>query len=226
MGTDTEFSRAMASWFQQLKTVLSGQTNDDAQSGGEVIAPPPPVAWEALAHPQLEFNAPPDPLPVSRAIKQIWMALLVIFFSTTVYYFVSRYVVTAVIVDGASMQPTLHDGDRLLLNRWAYRYRKPARGDLVVIKDPGHSDFAVKRIVGLPLESVQIKRGEVYLNGRVFSEPYLQDKTLTFTPDAKEKWDIIGKDRYFVLGDNRAISEDSRYYGTIRRDQIIGVIRN
>jgi signal peptidase I len=215
----------MSSWVQQLKTVLSSQPKN-SRSGGAVSAPPPSLAWPPLVHPQLEFNPPPDPPPISRATKQIWMALIIISLSTAVYYVVSRFVVTGVIIQGTSMLPTMHDGDRYLLNRWTYRYQQPARGDMVVIKDPGHSDFAVKRIVGLPLDSVQIKGGQVYLNGRQFSEPYLNKDTQTFTPDAKENWLIIGKERYFVLGDNRGVSEDSRYYGPIRRDQIIGVIRN
>ena len=145
--------------------------------------------------------------------------------SAFTYFVVSRYVITAVVIEGKSMVPTLHDGDRFLLNRWAYQFRKPQRGDLVVIRDPGHSDFAVKRIVGVPLDSLEIKDGQVYLNGRVLPEPYLSQDTQTFTPEKVNKFMVVGRNRYFVLGDNRCVSEDSRFYGAIRKDQIVGMIK-
>lgn len=140
------------------------------------------------------------------------------------YYIVSHYVLTGVVVEGASMTPTLHDGDRYLLNRLAYHYREPRRGDLVVIRDPGHADYAVKRIVGLPLDVLQLKDGRIYLNGKQLSEPYLNEGTRTFSADKKEHLIVVGQDHFFVLGDNRGISEDSRFYGAVRRDQIVGVI--
>ena len=124
------------------------------------------------------------------------------------------------------MLPTLRDGDRFLLNRLVYHYRQPQRGDVVVIKDPGHTDYAVKRIVGMPLDSLRLKNGRVYVNDKPFSEPYLTGGTQTFTPDSRENWIMIGQNSFFVLGDNRAVSEDSRYYGAVRREQIIGRLLN
>ena len=82
------------------------------------------------------------------------------------YRLVSRYVATAVVVQGRSMQPTLHDGDRFILNRLSYLRRLPQRGDLVVVKDPGHQDYAVKRIVAMPSETLYFKRGGVVVNGK------------------------------------------------------------
>ena len=81
-------------------------------------------------------------------------------------------------------------------------------------------------IVGLPLDTLQLKKGQVYLNGKPFSESYLARGTRTFTPDGRDQMIMIGQNRYFVLGDNRNISEDSRYYGSVRREQIVGVITN
>jgi signal peptidase I len=78
----------------------------------------------------------------------------------------------------------------------------------------------------LPLDSLRLRSGCLYLNDKLFSEPYLAQGTQTQSSDGREHLIMIGKDRYFVLGDNRNISEDSRYYGSVRREQIIGLIRD
>jgi len=156
--------------------------------------------------------------------SQFLLMLLVALLSMGGYYLVSRFVATTVVVQGRSMAPTLQDGDHFILNRWSYLCRAPQRGDLVVVKDPGHADFAVKRIVGLPCESLHFKGGKVMVNGKHLLEPYLPPRTQTFCPDTWEKFLVVGKDHYFVLGDNRANSEDSRFYGAVHRSQIIGSI--
>src|SRR5215510_7243605 len=83
--------------------------------------------------------------------------LCVILFSVPAYLIASRYIVTAVIIQGRSMSPTLQDGDRYYLNRWKYLFNSPQRGDLVVIRDPGHSDLAVKRIIAKPFDWLNLK---------------------------------------------------------------------
>ena len=90
---------------------------------------------------------------------------------------------------------------------------------MVVIKDPGHSDYAVKRIVGLPYDVIKFKEGKVFLNGKAFTEPF-SVAALAPRRGRKDQQIMLGPDRYFVLGDNRNISEDSRYYGSVRKDQI------
>jgi signal peptidase I len=158
----------------------------------------------------------------------LWRHLLVLAcvaaFSLPAYFLASRYIVTAVVIQGRSMTPTLKDGDRYYLNRWRYLFLKPNRGDLVVIKDPGHSDFAVKRIVAKPKDWLNIRDGNIFLNGKRLDEPYLPTGTRTDAPDMKEKWIQLGQDQYYVLGDNRTASEDSRYYGVIHRAQILGIL--
>ena len=166
-------------------------------------------------------------VPVSLQLDwkhQLWLSVCLAVLSILGYYLVSRFVATSVIVQGRSMMPTLQDGDRFILNRWSYFHRSPQRGDVVVVKDPGHSDYAVKRIVGMPGESLYFKKGELLLNGKHLLEPYLTAGTQTFLPDFPEKLVLTGKDQYFVLGDNRGNSEDSRFYGAIHRSQIIGSI--
>jgi len=208
-----------------LKTIFSSQPKNVRARGGIQSEPPPRVWQPPPPHPQTEFCVPGEILnPKRKPLSTVSVAVIVCVLSVLSYYAVSRFIVTAVVVQGASMLPTLHDGDRYLLNRWAYLVHPPQRGDVVVIKDPGHSDYAVKRIVGLPHDTIRMKAGRLYLNGKLFSEPYLSKGTITITADGKEHQVMLGPDRYFVLGDNRKISEDSRYYGSVRRDQIVGIL--
>ena len=157
-------------------------------------------------------------------LRRVAVLAWVLALSLLSYYAVSRHVISAVVVQGRSMLPTLQDGDRYMLNRLTFHYRQPRRGDLVVIKDPGHSDYAVKRIVALPCESVHLKNGLVYINGEKLKEPYLDKGTRTYSPDLKDQLIVVGQGQYFVLGDNRPNSEDSRYYGAVRQDCLIGCL--
>jgi signal peptidase I len=154
--------------------------------------------------------------------RQIFVWVCIIFFSVVSYSICNQFVVTSVVVQGKSMMPTLREGDRCLLDRWTYRHSDPKRGDMVVLHDPGHDDCAVKRIVGLPGESIQFNEGKVFVNHAPLPEPYLGKNTVTVSPDGLDKVIVLGKDQYFVLGDNRMVSEDSRFYGPIKRDKILG----
>jgi signal peptidase I len=140
------------------------------------------------------------------------------------YFIVSHFIVTTVIVQGRSMTPTLAHGDRYLLHRWQLLFRSPERGDLVVVRDATRKDFVVKRVVGLPGERVHFRDGAVWINGERLAEPYLAAGTRTIAVEGVDSLMIIGRDRYFVMGDNREISEDSRTYGAVTRDQILGFI--
>lgn len=148
--------------------------------------------------------------------------LLVALLSVPAYFLASRFIVTAVVIQGRSMMPALKDGEHYYLNRWQYLLMSPKRGDIVVIKDPGHTDFAVKRIVAQPFDWINIKNGMLYINGRRLDEPYLAKDTRTETPDLKEKWIQLGKNQYYMLGDNRENSEDSRFYGRVLAENIVG----
>jgi|SRR5438093_6048944 len=160
-----------------------------------------------------------------RLLKQLLSLFLFGLLCIASYFVFSRFVFTPVIIQGRSMMPTLRDGEYYILNRLAYFFKSPARGDVVVIRDPGHNDFAVKRIIAKPGDWLNLRDGKVYLNGRRLVESYLPKGTFTATPDSGEKWIELGKDHYFVMGDNRPWSEDSRYYGRINRGNILGAIR-
>jgi signal peptidase I len=123
------------------------------------------------------------------------------------------------VVDGVSMAPTYKPGARV--------YTAPIsspleRGDIVLVDD-GNQDkeYALKRIVALPGETVQIWRGYLFINGRMLREPYLPKHTYTFPDERIEHFTAkIGPDQYFLLGDNRSLSVDSRTYGPVDRKQI------
>ena len=157
--------------------------------------------------------------------KQLFTCLCIAVFAWTCFHLVTRYVFQSVQVIGVSMAPTLHDSERYVLNRWVYRTRDPPDSDIDVIRDPSDNTYAVKRIVGKEGDSIYIKGGHIYLNGRLLNEPYLPPGTATYAgPTAREQWVVCGADHYFVLGDNRNNSLDSRIYGPVARQNILGVV--
>jgi len=165
------------------------------------------------------------PNPARRTLKRQLMVLALLLVSSVMSYAViNRWCLSTVVVQGRSMQPTLDDGDRCLLNRLSYVYASPRRGDLVVLRDRSEDDLAVKRIVALPGESVRVSNGTIFVNGRRLIEPYLEDGTTTVTPGGNDQAYELHAEEYFVLGDNRAESEDSRYYGPVTRRQFVGTL--
>ncbi len=127
------------------------------------------------------------------------------------------------IVDGESMHPTFENGDYLIVDELSYRFEKPARGDVITFRYPGDpSIFYIKRIIGLPGETVAINRGIVSITepgGTSFSltEPYIAAEDATYT-----KTTVLGEGQYFVMGDNRPNSSDSRVWGVLPANDIMG----
>ncbi len=157
--------------------------------------------------------------------KQISQAFIAAALAIASYYLISHYLVQSVQVVGSSMVPTLHDSEHYLLNRWVYHFRNPQRLDVVVIRDPAAGCFSVKRIIGLPGDSIFLKDGSVFLNGHKLNEPYLEPNTPTFAcGHAKNQLIVCGEDRFYLLGDNRMNSADSRVYQAVPRGNIIGML--
>jgi signal peptidase I len=143
--------------------------------------------------------------------------------SAASYLFFSRVVVMAVEVQGVSMSPTLQNGDLVLLNRFAYIRRLPQRGELVVLRDPETEELVVKRIIGMPEERVAAGADYAFVNGRLLFEPYIPQAAKTLVESPKNSI-LIPKDCFYVLGDNRHYSVDSRSFGPVQRERILGVI--
>ena len=122
------------------------------------------------------------------------------------------------------MEPNFDDGDFLLVDEISYRFRNPGRGDVIVFRAPiEEKQYYIKRVVGLPGEKVVVKDGEVLINGAKLDEQYLAEGTVTRTLQQDEF--TLGANQFFVLGDNRMVSFDSRNWGPLSREKIVGLVQ-
>jgi signal peptidase I len=141
-------------------------------------------------------------------------------------YLLATATIQTVHVVGASMTPTLSDNDFLVASKIDYHLHAPERGDIIILKSPlDPSRDYVKRVIGLPFDHILIRDRHVLVNGVVLEEPYVQNWISSGNwpahPDAADG-EVVPKDMYFVMGDNRDHSSDSRLFGYVSRDQIDG----
>jgi signal peptidase I len=166
--------------------------------------------------------------PTARGVlPQLRQWIWVLFLAGVCYFAISRFLLQTVKVVGVSMMPTLQNSQRYFLNRWVYVFRSPKTSDVVVLRDPADNGFSVKRIVAGAGDLVCLRQGHVYVNGRKLDEPYLAPGTLTFSfgkSIVMNQSVVCGADQYFVLGDNRGNSVDSRAYGPVPKANILGMI--
>jgi len=154
-------------------------------------------------------------LPFWEVLETLAIALASIFI---IYTFMAQ----PFIVQGASMEPNFSDGDYILIDEITYRFREPERGEVIVFRNPrNESEFYIKRVVGLPGEEIVINGEEVKVDGTLLSEDYLPIHGSV----VGEKVFDLGEDEYFVMGDNRDQSFDSRSWGPLKEDEIIGTVR-
>ncbi|MCH4034338.1 MAG: signal peptidase I [Lachnospiraceae bacterium] len=149
----------------------------------------------------------------------IWVGAVVL-----LAWFLITFVAQRTDVNGTSMVPTLEDGDQLICDKISYRFHDPERFDIIIFPYKYQKNtYFIKRVIGLPGETVRIDYdGSIYINGEILDEKYGLEK-MTY-PGIAEQEITLGDDEYFVLGDNRNVSEDSRYpdVGLIKREDIIG----
>ena len=145
-------------------------------------------------------------------------ALETILFTLIIYFLIRTFLFENYRVVGHSMDPTLANGEFVAVNKLIYRLRDPQRGDIVVLREQGNGpQKLIKRIIGLPGEEIEIKRGQVYINGHHLVEPYIQNPGRSnYAPTT------IPEEHYFVMGDNRTNSSDSRSWGMVPRQHLIG----
>lgn len=139
-------------------------------------------------------------------------------------YIIVYYALEKTEMIGISMESTLLDRDEIIINKFSYRFSDPKRFDVIVFKKSGneHSYYDIKRIIGLPGERLQIIDGQIYINGEVVPDIVNVEEMHNYGLADEEI--LLEENEYFVLGDNRNNSEDSRFasIGTIRRDEIVG----
>ncbi len=161
----------------------------------------------------------------SDVLAFVWETIKVVVISLAIILPIRYYLVQPFFVKGASMEPNFEDGDYILVNEISYRFSTPKRGDVVIFRYPlDQSQFFIKRIIGLPEETVQIKDNKVTIynkdkpEGFVLNESYL-------APEQKTLGNSIIKlddNEYFVMGDNRLQSSDSRRWGPVNKSLITG----
>ncbi|MBL7053498.1 MAG: signal peptidase I [Candidatus Portnoybacteria bacterium] len=157
----------------------------------------------------------------------IWEIVKVVVISLAIIIPIRYYLIQPFFVKGASMQPSFDNGQYLVINEIGYRFENPMRGDVIVFKYPQDpSQYYIKRIIGLPNETIEVKNGQVTIysidfpGGVVLDESYLPEGIFT---QGNVFVKLTEKD-YFVLGDNRSASSDSRQWGTLAKEYIIGKV--
>jgi signal peptidase I len=147
------------------------------------------------------------------AIREILLTITVVL----IIFLALRFTIHSYKVEGISMEPSFHDGQYLLVNKLSYNLHSPSRGDVIIFEYPLRpSDLYIKRVVGLPGERIEIKNNGVYIDGELLDEPeYIEETNHNISI-------IVPEGEYFVLGDNRDHSADSRNGWTVPRENIIG----
>ncbi|MDD5291306.1 MAG: signal peptidase I [Patescibacteria group bacterium] len=159
----------------------------------------------------------------------IFELIKIIVISLVIIIPIRYFLVQPFYVKGASMEPNFYDQEYLIIDEISYRFSKPERGDIIVFRYPKNpQEFFIKRIIGLPGEKIQIKDGQVRIlnNGNpdsfILKEPYLASGTKTYS--LTEDVVSLGEEEYFVLGDNRNSSKDSRSFGPVNRSFVTGKV--
>ena len=196
-----------------MKSIETTETLTVAE--GLVASPTPPAEAES---PAAESVAAPD---VKASWKPIIREILETVVLAVAIWVVVNFTTARFIVEGSSMEPNFHTGQMLIVSRLAYQLGgAPQRGDVIVFQYPGNlTDDYIKRIIGLPGDAVEVQDGKVSVNGVQLTEPYISAEA--GFEGRPGRW-TVPADNFFVMGDNRAHSSDSRTWGLLPIKDIIG----
>ena len=162
---------------------------------------------------------------IKRAVAAIFDFLQSIVVVMAIMVMVYLFVMSPQEIKGASMEPSFIDGEYILTNKILYKIKDPKRGDVVIFKSPGNPDIDyIKRIIGLPGDTVMLRNDTMYVNGTEVEEPYLSPGITIFGGSYLDENQeiVVPEGEYFVMGDNRPHSADSREFGTIPKEDFIG----
>ena len=178
-----------------------------------------PVVSAMPVVPAIDASAAPSP-EKRPLLSAAWDLLHDVSITVLFCFFIVTFVAQPVRVQGASMQPRIEDNERILVNKFIYRFHGVERSDVVVFYYPRDPSVSyIKRVIGLPGDRVEIRSGNVYVNGKAIEEPYL-------LPQFRDRYDmpetIIERGHYFVMGDHRSSSMDSRSFGSVPEKYIYG----
>jgi signal peptidase I len=159
-----------------------------------------------------------DQEPKSRQKSAFREILETIVFTLLIYFLIRTFLFENYRVVGKSMVPALQDDEYLVVNKLVYRLHEPQRGDIIVLRERGSGERKlIKRVIGLPGETLAIESGQVTINGQLLDEPYIQN------PDRSSRSPApIPEGHYFVMGDNRSNSSDSRNWGPLPGENVVG----
>jgi signal peptidase I len=162
----------------------------------------------------------PDPLPEEQPFlgQIIWEIFTTIIPAVLIALFVNVFVAEAAEIEaGPSMQPNLYAGYRVMTEKISYYFREPMRGDVVLVERPENEGNLIKRVIGLPGETIEVKKGQAFIDGQLIDEPWVKIPGGTGYPATQ-----IPEGHIFIMGDNRPNSRDSRVIGPVPIESIIG----
>ena len=159
--------------------------------------------------------------PIAKIVKpKSWLRefLEALIPALVIVFVINAFVAQATRVEGESMVPNLHNNERLIIEKMTYRFHIPVRGDIIVIKPPRKgTEPLIKRVISLPGETIAVHDGKVYINDQALNEPYLTQQTAGTMAQQ-----LVPEGYVFVMGDNRGASNDSRSFGVVPLQDIIG----
>ena len=151
-------------------------------------------------------------------MKKVWDTIKDYVYIVVAVLIIRTFIMTPAIVSGASMDDTLADGQLVIVNKFIYRFSDIKRFDIVVVDNKSSNDMIIKRVIGLPNETIEYRQNKLYVNDELIEVDFEYKDTDNFIYTTKDG-------EYFVLGDNRPVSKDSRVLGAFTKDDIIGRVK-